>query len=63
MRPLNLHWLVQALRGWISDAVTAPVNPGGTWGGPRHRGQPSLNHAKLAARSHAGKPSDYVKAY
>jgi hypothetical protein len=51
-------------------SVSAPPGlapPAVTEGAPRRaskaRGKGSINHAARAARSHAGKPAGYVKAY
>ena len=67
-----LHPLIAAIAmaGAAARAFGALPNAPGeaapvwnVWGGLRHRGQPSINHRQLAARSHAGKPAGYVKAY
>jgi len=49
-----------ALPGAPGEAAPTPAR--NSTGG-RPRGQVSINHAARAARSHAGKPADYVKAY
>ena len=53
--------LIAALFSAYGQAAVEP-NPHGRWEGLR-RGQRSINYRSRAARSHAGKPAGYVKAY
>lgn len=66
MRSLNLASIL-AGAGLLAMAAQAPAEPSIGNATPRRtsktRGKGSINHAARAARSHAGKPAGYVKAY